>query len=108
MSGYESEYGKDAWKDYRRILERADMPMQAMLHEFGEEMYEQGRKQGARDAHPWMADWTAGNKQGWVDALNAAYDAVAAVGGDWVFGPRIYKHEALTVIRTLIDPRQAS
>jgi hypothetical protein len=28
------------------------------------------------------------------DALDAAHEAVAAINGKWVFGPRIYKHEA--------------
>lgn len=57
MSGYESECGKDAWKGYRRILDRADAPMQEMLHEFGAEMYQQGHD----------------------DALQAARGAVAAL-----------------------------
>lgn len=50
MSGYDSEYGKDAWKGYRRIIERVDAPMQAVLHEFGAEMYRQGHDDALRAA----------------------------------------------------------
>ena len=39
---YDSEFGKDAWKRYRRMIEAIDPTMQAMLHEFGAEMYQQG------------------------------------------------------------------
>ena len=35
------------------------------------------------------------------DALDAAHEAVAAINGKWVFGPRIYKHQALHAIRLL-------
>ena len=53
MIGYDSESGKDAWKGYRRIIERADTPMLDMLHTFGAEMYKQGHDdalQAAREA----------------------------------------------------------
>jgi hypothetical protein len=33
--------------------------------------------------------------------LDAAHEAVAAINGKWVFGPRIYKHQALHAIRLL-------
>jgi hypothetical protein len=42
--GYDSEYGKDAWKKWRRIVESIESPIQDMLHEFGAEMYEQGQR----------------------------------------------------------------
>ena len=35
------------------------------------------------------------------DALDTAREAVAVIRGKWVFGPRIYKHEALTAIDAL-------
>ena len=42
---------------------------------------------------------------GWIKgydaALDAALEAVAGINGKWVFGPRIYKHEALTAIRLI-------
>ena len=40
-------------------------------------------------------------EQGRSDALAAAREAVADINGKWVFGPRIYKHEALTAIDAL-------
>ncbi len=39
--------------------------------------------------------------EGYAAGLAAAHGAVAALKGDWVFGPRIYKHEALHVIKSL-------
>jgi len=40
-------------------------------------------------------------EQGRSDALAAAREAVADINGKWVFGPRIYKHEAIHAIRLL-------
>ena len=73
MSGYDSEYGKDAWKRWRRIVEAIDPTMQAMLHEFGAEMYEQGRDealQAAREAVAALPRLTG------VEAALAAIDAL--------------------------------
>lgn len=48
-------------------------------------------------------EWMASDiyAMGRDDALEAAHDAVAAIRGRWVFGPRIYKHDALTAIDVL-------
>ena len=43
----------------------------------------------------------AGWIKGYAAALDAAREAVAVIRGKWVFGPRIYKHEALTAIDAL-------
>ena len=44
-----------------------------------------------------ITEWEDGYKKG----LDAAREAVADINGKWVFGPRIYKHEALTAIDAL-------
>jgi len=36
-----------------------------------------------------------------IRALDAAIEAVAAINGKWIFGPRIYKHQAIHAIRLL-------
>ena len=47
------------------------------------------------------AEHIEGYVDGYADGLNAAREAVAVIRGKWVFGPRIYKHEALTAINAL-------
>ena len=42
-----------------------------------------------------------GYQIGYVAGLDAAREAVASIRGQWVFGPRIYKHDALTAIDAL-------
>ena len=39
---YDSEDGKDAWKQYRRLIESIDPAVQSMLHTFGSEQYQYG------------------------------------------------------------------
>ena len=39
--------------------------------------------------------------KGYAAALDAAHKAVASIKGEWVFGPRIYKHETLAAINAL-------
>lgn len=55
---YDSEDGKDAWKQYRRLIESIDPAVQSMLHTFGSEQYQYGYAAG----------------------LDAAREAVAGVG----------------------------
>ena len=50
---YDSEDGKDAWKQYRRLIESIDPAVQSMLHTFGSEQYQYGYAAGldaAREA----------------------------------------------------------
>ena len=43
---YDSEDGKDAWKQYRRLIESIDPAVQSMLHTFGSEQYQYGYAAG--------------------------------------------------------------
>ena len=59
--------------------------------------YQQGLGAGS-DEH---RQHEAGFVKGYAAALDTAREAVAVIRGKWVFGPRIYKHEALTAIDAL-------
>lgn len=48
-----------------------------------------------------IADYRSVCKWAYIKGLNAAQEAVADINGKWVFGPRIYKHEAIHAIRLL-------
>ena len=70
-----------------------------------EDRVRQSLAQQSCDQH--LAQWEveslrqACRSEGYAKGIQAAHDAVAALKGDWVFGPRIYKHEALTAIKKL-------
>lgn len=57
---YDSEDGKDAWKQYRRLIESIDPAVQSMLHTFGSEQYQYGYAAGldaAREAVAAVQRW---------------------------------------------------
>ena len=54
---------------------------------------------GAMGPLEWLE--AKGYAEGYAAALDTAREAVAVIRGKWVFGPRIYKHDALTVIDAL-------
>lgn len=58
----------------RRHLPECDTPHNGLLPCICESL--RACEQRVRYERHWMADWTAGNKQGWADALDAAREAV--------------------------------
>lgn len=59
-----------------------------------------------RTAEKVAAAYRLGYKDGYEEGLAAAREAVADINGKWVFGPRIYKHEAIHAIRLLRKDRE--
>ena len=80
---YDSEDGKDAWKQYRRLIESIDPAVQSMLHTFGSEQYQYGYAAGLRAA---------------IDAMDVV-DAQYEVNPDWVLWESRKAIEALVVER---------
>ena len=77
---YDSEDGKDAWKQYRRLIESIDPAVQSMLHTFGSEQYQYGYAAGldaAREAVK-LVNWF--NDEGRMrNAIFATADAIAVI-----------------------------
>lgn len=76
---YDSEDGKDAWKQYRRLIESIDPAVQSMLHTFGSEQYQYG--------------YSAALDAAWIAVGNVPC-ATTTHGDDWhdIPGPTVKRH----------------